>query len=79
MTGSRIITEQLELSAMLFMLWRCKIYTNSELLLYQTDDGMTKFAVELHGETEWLSLNQMVELQRTRCILLHMGNCEKVY
>ncbi len=35
---------------------------NSELLLYQTSDGVTKVEVRLQNETVWLSLNQISEL-----------------
>jgi len=35
---------------------------NGEILMYQTDDGLTKIEVELRGETVWLSLDQMAEL-----------------
>jgi|GEM_PF-2022599 len=34
----------------------------SEIILYQTDDGKTKIQVRVEGETVWLSLNQMAEL-----------------
>lgn len=33
-----------------------------ELLLCQTEAGGTRVEVRLHGETGWLSLNQMAEL-----------------
>ena len=33
-----------------------------EILIYQTEDGLTKIEVELRGETVWLSLEQMAEL-----------------
>jgi len=36
--------------------------THGEILMYQTDDGLTKIEVELRGETVWLSLDQMAEL-----------------
>jgi Virulence protein len=35
---------------------------NSEILLYQTEDGHTRIEVKFKGETAWLSLNQMAEL-----------------
>ena len=38
---------------------------NSELLLYQTEDGQTKIDVRLEEETVWLSQAQMVELFQT--------------
>ena len=33
-----------------------------EIILYQTDDGVTKLEVNMHNETVWLSLDQMAEL-----------------
>jgi hypothetical protein len=36
--------------------------TQSEFLLYQTEDGNTRIEVRLEGETVWLSLNQMADL-----------------
>ena len=36
--------------------------SNSELLLYQTEDGRTRLQVQLEGDTVWLSLKQMTEL-----------------
>ena len=35
---------------------------HGEILMYQTEDGLTKIDVELHEETVWLSLDQMAEL-----------------
>jgi hypothetical protein len=34
----------------------------SDLILYQTEDGRTRLQVRLQGETVWLSLNQMADL-----------------
>lgn len=34
----------------------------SELLLYQTEDGQTKIEVTMDGDTGWLSQSQMIEL-----------------
>ncbi|MDF1592915.1 MAG: RhuM family protein [Desulfobacterales bacterium] len=43
---------------------------NSEIILYQTEDGKTKVQVRLMGETVWLSLNQMAELfQRDKSVI----------
>ncbi len=36
--------------------------SNSEIILYQTEDGQTRIQVRLQNETVWLSLNQMAEL-----------------
>lgn len=33
-----------------------------EILIYQTDDGMTKIEAKFEGETVWLTLDQMSEL-----------------
>lgn len=33
-----------------------------EMLIYQTEDGLTKISVSMHDETVWLSLDQMAEL-----------------
>jgi len=35
---------------------------NGEIIMYQTEDGLTKIEVELRGETVWLSLEQMAVL-----------------
>ena len=34
----------------------------SEIIIYETDDGLTKVDVRMEGETLWLSLNQMSAL-----------------
>ena len=35
---------------------------NTELIIYQTEDGRTKIDVHMENETVWLSLEQMSEL-----------------
>ncbi len=35
---------------------------HSEIIMYQTEDGLTKIDVQLENETVWLSLDQMSEL-----------------
>ncbi|NUQ24278.1 MAG: virulence RhuM family protein [Saprospiraceae bacterium] len=35
---------------------------DSEIILYQTEDGQTKVEVRVEGETVWLTLNQLAEL-----------------
>lgn len=35
---------------------------NSQIIMYQTEDGLTKIEVTLENETVWLSQNQMAEL-----------------
>ena len=52
---------------------------NSEILLYQTEDGQTKIDVRLEEETVWLNQKQMVELFQTtkQNISLHIRNIFK--
>ena len=33
-----------------------------EIIIYQTEDGLTKINVNLQNETVWLSLDQMADL-----------------
>lgn len=49
---------------------------NSEILLYQTEDGETKVEVRIENETVWLTQAQMVELFQTtkQNISLHIRN-----
>lgn len=35
---------------------------NSELIIYQTEDGQTKIQTRLEDETVWLTIEQMAEL-----------------
>ena len=35
---------------------------SSEIIIYQTEDGLTKIDVKLEEETVWLSLEQMADL-----------------
>ncbi len=42
----------------------------SEIILYQTEDGGTRLQVRLEGETVWLSLNQLADLfQRDKSVI----------
>jgi len=52
---------------------------NSDLLLYQTEDGETKLEVSLSGETVWLTQAQMCELfQRDKSVISrHINNVFK--
>ncbi len=52
---------------------------NSEILLYQTEDGQTKIDVRLENETVWLNQKQMVELFQTtkQNVSLHIQNIFK--
>ena len=44
--------------------------SNSEIILYQTQDQQTRVEVRFRGETAWLSLNQMAELfQRDKSVI----------
>jgi len=49
---------------------------NSEIVIYQTQDGLAKISVRLDKETLWLSQAQMVELFQTtkQNIALHIKN-----
>ncbi|MDP2843424.1 MAG: RhuM family protein, partial [Acetobacterium sp.] len=55
------------------------IVNQSEILLYQTDDGQTKIEVTMDGDTVWLSQAQMADLFQTtkQNISLHVNNCFK--
>ena len=50
--------------------------TNSEILIFQTEDGQTNIEVRLEEETVWLSQIQMAELFQTtkQNISLHIKN-----
>ena len=47
-----------------------------EILLYQTEDGLTRVEARMIDETVWLSLNQMAELfQRDKSVISrHISN-----
>ncbi len=49
---------------------------NSEILLYQTEDGITKVDVSIVGETVWLNQAQMCDLfQRDKSVVSrHINN-----
>lgn len=43
---------------------------NTEIIMYQTEDGLTKVDVQMSGETVWLTREQMAELfQRDRSVI----------
>ena len=50
--------------------------TDSEFLLYRTEDGRTRLEVRLENETVWLTQNQMAELFQTtkQNVSLHIRN-----
>lgn len=52
---------------------------NTEILIYQTEDGQTKVDVRIEDETVWLNQAQMAELFQTtkQNISLHINNCFK--
>ncbi len=52
---------------------------NSEILLYQTEDGITKLEVALENETVWLTGRQMAELfqKDSDTVGLHIRNIYK--
>ena len=50
--------------------------TNGDIIIYQTDDGLTKIDVKIENETVWLSQQQMADLfdtSRTN-IIEHINN-----
>jgi len=51
----------------------------SEILMYQTEDGVTKIDVQIDQETVWLTQTQMMELFQTskQNISLHISNVFK--
>lgn len=43
---------------------------NSEIIMYQTEDGLMKIETTFDGDTVWLSLDQMAEsIQRDRSVI----------
>lgn len=52
---------------------------DSEIIIYQTEDGVTKIDVTLSEETVWLTQAQMAELFQTskQNISYHINNCFK--
>ena len=48
----------------------------SEILMYQTDDGLTRIEVKYEGETLWLNANQLAELfdRDSKTIRKHIKN-----
>ena len=53
--------------------------SNSEILIYKTEDGSTKIDVRLEDETVWLTQLQMSELfgKSKKTISEHIGNIFK--
>lgn len=52
---------------------------NNQIIMYQTEDGLTKIEVTLEDETVWLNQAQMAELFQTtkQNISYHINNCFK--
>jgi hypothetical protein len=52
---------------------------NEQIVIYESQDGITKIDVQLQGETVWLSLDQMAELfQRNKStVSRHISNIFK--
>ncbi len=52
---------------------------DSEIIIYQTEDGVTKIDVTLSNETVWLTQAQMAELFQTskQNVSYHINNCFK--
>ena len=50
-----------------------------EIIIYQTQDGLTKIEVQLQNDSVWLSQTQMAELFQTtkQNVSLHINNCFK--
>lgn len=50
---------------------------DSEIILYQSEDGQTKVEVRMEGETVWLTQGQMADLFQTtkQNVSLHIKNC----
>ena len=47
------------------------MYMNSEIVMYQTEDGLTKIETTFDNDTVWLSIDQMEELfQRDRSVIV---------
>lgn len=51
----------------------------SDIVMYQTEDGLTKIEVEFENDTAWLSQSQMAELFQTtkQNVSYHINNCFK--
>ena len=50
-----------------------------EIIIYQTDDGLTKLDVRMEDETVWLTQQQMAELfQTSRTIMADLNRRNKI-
>lgn len=54
-------------------------WSDSDIIIYQTEDGRTKIDVRMDGATVWLTQSQMAELFQTtkQNVSLHIGNAFK--
>lgn len=54
-------------------------FSDTEIIIFQTEDGTTKIDVKMEDETVWLSQSQMAELFQTskQNVSLHINNCFK--
>lgn len=54
-------------------------FSGNQILMYETEDGVTKIDVQMEDETVWLNQSQMAELFQTtkQNISLHINNCFK--
>lgn len=52
---------------------------NGDIIIYQSEDGLTHIDVKIENETVWLNQSQMAELFQTtkQNISYHIGNCFK--
>ncbi len=55
------------------------MHMNSEIIIYQKEDGLTKIETTFDGSTVWLSIDQMAEVfQRDRSVIgKHIRNIFK--
>jgi len=52
---------------------------NTNILIYQTEDGITKIEARLEEETVWLTIDQMAELsQKSRSTINELDNEESI-
>jgi len=67
------VTEVFDLARFIF------VEEKGEVIIYQTEDGLSKLEVKLENETVWLSIDQMAELfQRDRSVIgKHVRNIFK--
>lgn len=47
----------------------------SEIIMYQTEDGLTKIETTFNNDTVWLSIDQMAELFQ---LILNLSRCRLI-